>query len=221
MGEIFSNLSDFEFNFSNASDFGKKNSKRVRFWFKSFTKRQILDWKKYNALDFELKIFGHVRFWKNVCIQKIRFWFILLRENDIFCIFGAFLKSIFLNWKFQYASDFDLRGLQRVRFEIEKNTFSKSYWTRHFFILRKHNTSDFHLKVLQPLRDELTSGSFQLYIWRLKLQQTLSFIFPPQNKLLLTLKEKIFDQSELEKHDETQISERRTLKLVRFWIHFS
>ena len=117
--------------------------------------------------------------WKNVCIQKITFWFFLLRENDLFCIFGAFLTSIILNWKLQYASDFDLRGLQRVRFEIEKNTFSKSYWTRHVFIFKKHNTSYFHLKVLQPLRDELASGSFQLYIWRLNLQQTLSFKFVP------------------------------------------
>ena len=49
----FQNLSDLEFNFSSASDFEIKISKRVRFWLKSFTKRQILGWKKYNASDFD------------------------------------------------------------------------------------------------------------------------------------------------------------------------
>ena len=77
--------------------FWKKNSKRVRFRLKSFTKRKVLDWKKYNVLDSEFKKFGRVRFWKNVCIQKITFWFILLRENDNFCIFSAFLKGKILN----------------------------------------------------------------------------------------------------------------------------
>ena len=84
--------------FQNASDFDLK----------SFTKRQILDWKKYNALDFELKNFGYVIFWKSVSIQKITFWFILLRESETFRIFGAFLKAWFWNEKFQTASEFDL-----------------------------------------------------------------------------------------------------------------
>ena len=35
----------------------------VRFWFEVFTTRQILDSKKYNALDFELKKSWRVRFW--------------------------------------------------------------------------------------------------------------------------------------------------------------
>ena len=172
------NLSDFEFNFSNASDFAIKISKPVRFWLNIFTKRQILDWKKYNALDFELWNFGHFRFWKNVGIQKITFWFFLLRENDIFCIFGAFLKSINLNWKFQYASDFDLRGFPTRQICNWKKYFFKVILNASFFHF-KENTSDFHLKVLQPLRDELTSGSFQLYIWQLNLQQTLSYNFFP------------------------------------------
>ena len=69
----------------------------------------------------------------------------------------------------QNASAFDLEILQRFRFGIEKNTFSKSYWTRHVFLSKEHNTSEFQLKIIQPLRDQLTSGSFQLYIWRLNL----------------------------------------------------
>ena len=92
-GKKFSNLSIFQLKLSYASIFKTNISQRVRFWFKGFTMRQILDWKKYNTLDFELKIFRHVRFWKNVCIQKITFWFFLLRENEIFCIFRAFFKK--------------------------------------------------------------------------------------------------------------------------------
>ena len=87
--------------------------------------REILDWKTYNALDFELNVFRHIRYRKNVCIQKITFWFFLLHENDIFCIFRASLKRIILNWKFHYMSDFELK---------------------------KYNLSDFDLKVLQRVR---------------------------------------------------------------------
>ena len=65
--------------------------------------------------------------------KKINFWFNLLRENDLFCIFGAFLKSMFLNWNFQNASDFDIKiykapelGLKKIFFQsrIERVMFS-------------------------------------------------------------------------------------------------
>ena len=69
------NASDFDLKVYSASDFGLK---------------------KYNASDSELKNFRHFRFGKNVCIQKITFWFNLLRENDINCIFCALLKSMIL-----------------------------------------------------------------------------------------------------------------------------
>ena len=42
-------------------------------------------------------------------LQKITFWFILLRDNDIFCIYRGFLKSKILYWKFHYMSDFELK----------------------------------------------------------------------------------------------------------------
>ena len=106
--------------FWNLSGFELKFSQRVRFWFEVFTKRQILDWKKYNALEFELKLFRLVRFWKMFAPKKITFWFFLLRENDIFCIFRAFLKSMILNWVFLYVTDFELKKLQRIRFEFNK-----------------------------------------------------------------------------------------------------
>ena len=64
--------------------------------------------------------------------KKILFWFFLLRENDIFCIFRAFLKSMRLNWNFHYVSDFDLKKIQRVR----------------FWIWQENNASEFELKII-------------------------------------------------------------------------
>ena len=54
------------------------------------------------------------------------------------------------------------------------------------------------------LRDELTCGSFQLYIWRLNLQQTLSFDSPLYKKMMFRLTKDIINQSEPEKQDEYQ-----------------
>ena len=125
----FSNLSDFEFNFSNASDFGKKISKRVRVWFKTFKMRQILDWKKYNALEFELKNFDMSGFEKMFASKKSRFGSFYSVKTTYFAFLLLFLESIILNWKFQYASDFDLEVLQCVRFEIE----NKLHTTRQIF----------------------------------------------------------------------------------------
>ena len=100
------------------SDFELKKIQRVRFWFKNFTTPRILDWKKYNALDFELKFFRPLRFWTIVCIRKITFWFILLRDNDIFCICSCFFKK----------HDFVLKISLRVRLWHEKTTTHQT-WT--------------------------------------------------------------------------------------------
>ena len=73
------------------------------------------------------EILQHVRFWikslwnayhfvKNVCLQKILFWFILLRESDISWKIRAFLKSMFLNWKLYKVPDFEMTKVQRFRF---------------------------------------------------------------------------------------------------------
>ena len=69
-------------------------------------------------------------FEKNVCIQKITFWFFWLRENDIFCIFRVFLKSMnriekfitcqILNRKKYNASDFELQKYNASDFEFEE-----------------------------------------------------------------------------------------------------
>ena len=65
------------------------------------------------------------------------------------------------------------------------------------------------------LRDELTCDSFQLYILRLNLKQILSFDSPFSIQLVLTPTEVIIIQSEPEKQDKNQFSEKE-LKLVRF-----
>ena len=92
--------------FWNLSDFELKFSQRVRFWFEVFATPQILDWQKYNALDFELEVFRDVRFWKMFASKKITFWFFLLRENDIFCIFRAFFKKHDFQLKFSVGDRF-------------------------------------------------------------------------------------------------------------------
>ena len=95
---------------------------KARYWIENFITCQNLNWKKYNALDFELKFFDMLDFEKNVCIQKITFWFFLLRENGIFRNFLAFSKSKLLNWKFHYVSEFELKKIQRVRFWVKPLT---------------------------------------------------------------------------------------------------
>ena len=147
-------MSLFELKFSNASDFETNFSQRVRFLFKSFTARQILDLRKHNALDFEYKTFRHVRFWKNFCIRKTTFGFILFRENDMFCFFRAFSKSMFLNWKFHYVPDFDLKKVQGVRLWVKTSTNCK--------ILKQtiKHASAFDLKISQR-------ASFWVYLLQL------------------------------------------------------
>ena len=115
-----------------------------------------MNWKNHNALDFGSKVFRHVSFWKTFRIQKITFWFNLLRENDIFYIFCAFLKSMVLNWKFNYVSDFELKKynasdfktkfLQRVRF------WFKNFTTRQKLDLKFYNVLDLKLKILQRVK---------------------------------------------------------------------
>ena len=75
-------------------------------------------------------------FEKNFRIQKIAFWFILLRENDMFCVYRGLFESMILYWKFHYVSDFELKKIQRVRFWIEK----------------KYNATDLEIKSFRLVR---------------------------------------------------------------------
>ena len=162
---------------------------RVRFWNKNFKTRQILNkkfyeasdfgLKNYNALDFELKNSGHVIFAKRGFHPKNHVLFHFTPWKRHISHFWCFFKSMILKWNFWKRVTFQFKGSTTRQIWDWKKTFSKSYWTCHVFLLKKHNTSEFQLKIIQPLRDQLTSGSFQLYIWWINLQQTLSFNFLP------------------------------------------
>ena len=89
--------------FHNASDFDLKFLQRVRFWVK-----------KIQGVRFWIKHFSTCQILKSVCIQKKSRFGFLLRENDIFCIFRAFLKSMILNWTFLYVTVFEFKKKQRV-----------------------------------------------------------------------------------------------------------
>ena len=48
---------------------------------------------------------------KKVCNQKVLFWTILFRENDMFCVLDAFFEK----------HDFELENLLSVRFRNKKS----------------------------------------------------------------------------------------------------
>ena len=117
----------------------------------------MLIWNFCNESAFEFKKIQCVRFWneifstypiwtKSLQWKKNKFWFIFFGENDIFCVFGVFSKSMILIWRFFYvlgfkqkkynASDFESKILQRARFWIK------------FFI----DWSDLKLKKVQHVR---------------------------------------------------------------------
>ena len=100
--------------FHYVSDFELKKIQRVRFWIWKITTRQISNWNKYKALYFELNFFRHVRFWKNVCIQK---------NPVLFCEqFTPWTQHILHFSCIFKKHDFELKISLRVRFWIEKNT---------------------------------------------------------------------------------------------------
>ena len=78
-----------------------------------------------------------------------------------------------------------------------------------------------HNAISHTLRSELMCGMFQLYIWWLILQQTLSFNSLLQNKLVLTLTEDIIIQPETEKQEKSQILEKKFQNLAHFELNFS
>ena len=77
-----------------------------------------------------------------------------------------------------------------------------------------------HNATPHTLRDELMCGGFQLYIWRLNPKHALSFNCPLWKKLALRLTENIIIQSEPEKQDKNQISEKTTHLLSDFKLKF-
>ena len=65
--------------------------RHVKFWYKIFTTRQILVWKKNNAFDFELKKYNELDFElkKNASdfemkkLQRVRFWTVKTTARQI------------------------------------------------------------------------------------------------------------------------------------------
>ena len=113
--------------------------------------------------------------------KKITFWFFLLRENDIFWLFRAFLKNMILNWNFLYVADLELKNTTRHNLNLRKynaSDFELKNTTRHFLSLKKYNASDFELKKLQRVRfwvyffrslpishSFIKTGHFSVIIW--------------------------------------------------------
>ena len=95
LNKKFYNVSDFKIKKYKASDLYTKVSKRVRFWYQKFKKLQILDWKKIPRVRFWIRNFSTCQILKKCLHSKITFWFILLRQNDIFYYFGVLLKAWF------------------------------------------------------------------------------------------------------------------------------
>ena len=117
--------------------------------------RQILDWKKYNASDFELKKLQCLGFW----IEKIATRYILnwnffdrsdfekllaiknhvvvhfTRRKRHILLFLCLFKCMILNWKIHYVSDF----------ELKKKTLQTLDW-------KKYDASDFELKKIRRVR---------------------------------------------------------------------
>ena len=122
------------------SDFELKFSQRLRFWFEVFTTRQIMDWKKCNALDFEFIIFRYVRLWNCLHPQKSRFGSFDSLKMTYFAIFVFFKQHLF-----------ELKFSLRDRLWIEKNT------TPYILNLRKGNASDLELKIYNVSDFDCTS----------------------------------------------------------------
>ena len=101
------------------------------FEWKKITTRENLNWNFCNASDFDIKFnigidlemenFRDVWLRKITCIQKITFWFFLLCENDILCIFCFVLKKAWFwnenfttceisNWEKYNATEFELKN---------------------------------------------------------------------------------------------------------------
>ena len=91
---------------------------RVVFWIITFSTKQVLIIQNktlwiYNWKVFDISGFVLGKFW-------VFFGINLLREDDIFCKFCAFAKSMFFNYEFWNVSDFDLKLLQHFGCWIEK-----------------------------------------------------------------------------------------------------
>ena len=109
---------------------------------------------KFGTRLFWSETFWHVSWNKSVSIRKITFLFVLLHENDIFCIFRAYSESMVSNKCFQNVSDFELKKTTR------QLSIYKICTVSDFEMKKKHQISnlnfyigsDFKLKFFYPAR---------------------------------------------------------------------
>ena len=114
----FRNLSGFDLKISNASDFEKKFSQRVRFWLEKFTKRQFLDWKKIQRVKFWINNFSKFQILKNNLHLKNQVLVLSTPWKPHILHFSWFLKKLDFDMKSSLRVRFWVKKLQRVRFWI-------------------------------------------------------------------------------------------------------
>ena len=89
--------------------------------------RQVLDWKKYNALDFELKNLWRVKFWRKNSFWKSWFWKRTLHTKNyvwiLFTLLIAQILSFMCNFK---KHDFEEKIFSEKN-DFEYKTFSKKH----------------------------------------------------------------------------------------------
>ena len=174
-------MSDYNLKFQYASDIKLKSLQRARLQNKNNTSSFLS--KCLQRTSYWIKIFLSCQkcrfFWHfnmltshlyntKICIQNIRCGFNSLLESDTSGLVRAVLKSMILNWKFYYVSDFELKKynaldfglkkIQRVRFWTEKVT------TRQILNWKNIVLSNYQLRRLQRVRSLIKIFSY-FFIW--------------------------------------------------------
>ena len=137
-----------------------------------------------------MKILNALRFCMKDCMQKVKFWSMLLRESDIICFIRASSKSMILNWqnyvacdfeiKLYKVSDFEMNSEKRVRnwklFAFKKSRFEPCYSVEATFFAFSLLIPDawfwyknFSLRQIRNLKDQKKS------FFRLKFLQCITF----------------------------------------------
>ena len=96
--------------------------------------------KNCNALDFDLKVFRHVKFWIKSLYSKthVLLHFTVWKRHAL--VFSCSFEKYEFELKFYYVLDFELKKKQRVRFCINFLT------TRQILIFENYTASDFECK---------------------------------------------------------------------------
>ena len=120
-------------NFYDASDFELKFLRRVRFWIKIFTTRQIVKYNFYDASDFELKFLRRVRLWiiifTTLQILKNKFSKSMILKKKLF-LNSTILKKKFAQKKSRFVSFYHVKCAD---FEFYVHFWKARFWRKNFF----------------------------------------------------------------------------------------